>query len=122
RMGWTCRLVGPETLPVGGLGRGQGARALLSWPRARRLSSRHDVTYLNGTVTARLLPALPRDRRVVLHVHDLVERVPGFWRRADVVLADSRAVADPLDGLAAHVIGCPIEPDPVVVAPPWPVG
>lgn len=109
-----------ERLGVGGLQRGGGARALASWPRARRLARAHDVTYLNGTVCGRLLPAL-RDRRTVLHVHDLVDRVPAFWRGASVILADSRATAERLGPLArrAHVVGCPIEPDPPRTEPPW---
>jgi glycosyltransferase involved in cell wall biosynthesis len=110
------------SLDVGGLGRGEGARAVASWPAARRLARRHDVTYLNGTVCGRLLPAVPRGRRAVLHVHDIVERVPALWRRADVVLADSAAVAERLAGLEAHVVGCPIDPEPRRVAPPWPPG
>jgi glycosyltransferase involved in cell wall biosynthesis len=110
-------------LPVGGLGAGKGARAVGAWPRSRRLAAQHDVVYLNGTVCGRLLPALPRGVRTVLHVHDLVDRVPRMWRRADVVLADSEAVADRLDGLDADVVHCPVElgvaPAP---APPWPAG
>src|SRR3712207_445203 len=98
------------------------SRALASMPHARRLAAAHDVTYLNGTVAARLLPVL-RGRRTVLHVHDMVERVPRFWRAADVVLADSRAVAARLGGLTAHVVGCPVELDPPCVdEPPWPPG
>ena len=110
--------IATERLDVGGLEGGAGARAVLAWPRARRLSARHDVTYLNGTTTGRLLPAL-RGRRTVLHVHDLVDRVPAMWRQADVILADSQATADRLQGLHAHVVGCPIEPDPPRVDPPW---
>lgn len=107
-------------LPVGGLGARSGARAVLAYPAARRLAAAHDVTYLNGTVCGRLLPAL-RGLRTVLHVHDLVDRVPRIWRGADVILADSAATAERLGGLAAraHVVGCPIEPDPAPVAPPW---
>ena len=133
--GWTVTLTTPsegplsarareaglavEHLPVGGLGRGAGARALLSFPRVRTLARRHDVTYLNGTVCGRLLPAL-NGRRTVLHVHDIVDRVPRFWAKADVVLADSQAVADALGGgIGAHVVGCPIEPDPAHVPAPW---
>jgi glycosyltransferase involved in cell wall biosynthesis len=78
-----------------------------------------DVTYLNGTVCGRVLPALPRCTRRVLHVHDMVTRVPRFWRRADVVLADSEAVARRLDGLEAIVVHGPVEPDPRPVDPPW---
>ena len=108
-------------LPVGGLARGAGARALLSLPRARRLARDADVVYLNGGVAARVLPAV-RGARTVLHVHDLVDRVPAHWRRADVVLADSQAVADRLHGLRAHVVGCPVELDPPEVEPPWAPG
>lgn len=110
-----------EQLSLGGLEPGQGIRAAASWMRARRLSRGADLVYLNGTVAGRLLPALA-GRRTLLHVHDMVERVPGHWRRADVVLADSRAVADRLEGLAAHVVGCPVELDARSSAPPapWP--
>ncbi|MEA2354737.1 MAG: hypothetical protein QOD61_866 [Solirubrobacteraceae bacterium] len=106
-------------LPVGGLGRRTGARAAASWPGARRLARGRDVVYLNGTVCGRLLPAL-RGSRTVLHVHDMVERVPAMWRTADVVLADSQAVADRLVGLESHVVFCPIELDPPHAPPPWP--
>ena len=98
-----------SALALGGLGARRGARALASWPRARRLARSADVVYLNGTVPGRLLPALA-GQRTVLHVHDLVERVPGMWRRAAVVLADSEAVAGRLGGLGAHVVYCPVEP------------
>ena len=109
-----------EHLPLGGLARGAGARAITSWPKAARLARRHDVVYLNGGVCGRLLPAL-RGVRTVLHVHDLVDRVPSHWRDADVVLADSQAVADGLDDLAAHVVYCPVELDaPPLPEPPWP--
>lgn len=109
-----------EPLVVGGLEHGAGARAVASWPRARKLSREADVTYLNGTVAGRLLPAL-RGHATVLHVHDIVERVPRHWHGADLVLADSRAVGGRLDPLDVHVIGCPVELDPPQVdAPPWP--
>lgn len=125
--GWTATVTTPSgvretaALPVGGLDRGAGARAALSWPRARRLARRADIVYLNGGVPARLLPAL-RGHRTVLHVHDLVARVPRHWRAADAVLADSRAVADRLPGLGAEVVGCPVELDPPAAEPPWPPG
>ncbi|TMK39950.1 MAG: glycosyltransferase family 4 protein [Actinobacteria bacterium] len=108
-----------SALALGGLGARRGARALASWPRARRLARSADVVYLNGTVPGRLLPALA-GQRTVLHVHDLVERVPGMWRRAAVVLADSEAVAGRLGGLGAHVVYCPVELDPPPVSAPWP--
>jgi glycosyltransferase involved in cell wall biosynthesis len=106
-------------LGLGGLERGAGARAAASFPRARRLAAGHDLVYLNGTVSGRLLPAL-MGRRSVLHVHDIVDRVPRFWSRADAVLADSGAVADRLPGLNAHVVYCPVELDVPDVPAPWP--
>jgi glycosyltransferase involved in cell wall biosynthesis len=105
-------------LDVGGLAAGEGARAVASWPRVRLLARKHDVIYLNGTVAGRLLPAL-RGFRTILHVHDVVTRVPRHWHGASVVLADSQAVADRLDGLEAHVVYCPIELDPPVAEAPW---
>jgi glycosyltransferase involved in cell wall biosynthesis len=115
--GWDIRETTPRTLPVGGLARGAGARAVLSWPQARRLARRADVVYLNGGVAGRLLPAL-RGMRTVLHLHDLVSRVPRFWRDASVALVATQAVADRLP-FQAHVVGCPIEPNPAPVPPPW---
>ncbi len=106
-------------LPLGGLQRGAGARAAASFPRARRLAAGHDLVYLNGTVSGRLLPALV-GRRSVLHVHDIVDRVPRFWSLADAVLADSGAVAEHLAGLAAHVVYCPVELDVPDAPAPWP--
>lgn len=111
-----------EPLPLGGLGRGEGARAVTSWPRARALAAKHDVVYLNHTVCGRLLPALGPGPRRVLHVHDMVRRVPQIWRRADLVLADSRAVAELLRPLDAVVVYGPVDPDPPPAAAPWPNG
>jgi glycosyltransferase involved in cell wall biosynthesis len=113
---------GWRALPVGGLARGAGARALASWPAARRAARGRDVVYLNGTVPARLLPALPKGPRRVLHVHDMVGRVPRFWRRADLVLADSGAVARALAPLRAEVVYGPVDPDPPTAEAPWPAG
>ena len=105
-------------LAIGGLDRGAGARAAASFPRARRLAAAHDLVYLNGTVSGRLLPGLA-GRRTVLHVHDIVDRVPRFWSRADAVLADSGAVAARLPGLHAHVVYCPVELDVRDAPAPW---
>ncbi|MDP1846251.1 MAG: glycosyltransferase family 4 protein [Solirubrobacteraceae bacterium] len=106
-------------LALGGLDRGAGARAAASFPRARRLAAAHDLVYLNGTVSGRLLPGLA-GRRTVLHVHDIVDRVPRFWSCADAVLADSGAVAERLPGLQAHVVYCPVELDVPDAPAPWP--
>jgi glycosyltransferase involved in cell wall biosynthesis len=108
-------------LPLGGLARGAGLRAAFALPRARRLFRGADVVYLNGGVAGRVLRAAG-DARTVLHVHDLVDHVPRHWASADVVLADSQAVADRLGGLAAEVVYCPVELDPPDVAPPWAPG
>jgi len=114
---------GWEQLQLGGLERGAGARAVGSWRRARRLAAQTTVVYLNGGVCGRLLPALARGKaRRVLHVHDVVSHVPAIWRRADVVLADSQAVADRLAGLGAQVVYGPVPADPPPVPAPWPVG
>jgi len=110
-------------LPVGGLGRREGAWALAAWPRARRLAGGRDVVYLNGTICGRLLPALVgAGSKTVLHVHDIVDRVPAIWRLADVVLAASQAVAEHLRPLDANVVYCPIELEPADCEPPWPPG
>jgi len=93
-------------LDVGGLGQGEGARAVASWPRALRLAQRFDVVYLNSTVCGRLLPAL-RGTHAVLHVHVLVDRVPRHWHTANVVLADSPEIAGRLDDLPTHVVAPP---------------
>lgn len=98
-------------LELGGLAHGAGARAVASWPRARRLAREHDVVYLNGSVAGRLIPAL-RTRPVVLHIHDTVRRVPRHWLSADLVLADSRSAGVLLDPLEVHVVGSPVELDP----------
>ncbi len=111
------------SLPVGGLAPRSGARAVLSWPRARRLARHADVVYLNGTVSARLLPALTAARaRRVLHVHDLVARVPRFWRLADVVLAASGAVAGRLGPLPSHVVYGPADLHPPEAGAQWTPG
>jgi glycosyltransferase involved in cell wall biosynthesis len=107
-------------LALGGLERGAGARAAASFPRARRLAAAHDLVYLNGTVSGRLLPGLA-GRRTILHVHDIVDHVPRFWSRADAVLADSGAVAERLPGLHAHVVYCPVELEVADAPAPWAV-
>lgn len=113
---------GWENLPVGGLGAGQGGRALRSWPRARRLSSGCDAVLLNGAVTGRLLPSLTLRRqrmRVALHVHDIVPRVPPFWRLADVVVAASAAVGRSLGRLPSRVVYPPVDREPAEAPCPW---
>ncbi|MDX6696649.1 MAG: hypothetical protein QOE65_46 [Solirubrobacteraceae bacterium] len=114
---------GARTLDVGGLGRGAGAAAVRSWPRARALARDADVVLLNGTVCGRVLPALRGlPARTVLSVHDIVERVPRMWRRADVVLAASRATADALRPLRAEVVYEAVDLDPPAVDAPWAPG
>jgi glycosyltransferase involved in cell wall biosynthesis len=114
--------LGWRSLPLGGLQRGAGARAVASWPRARRLARNTDVVYLNGGTCGRLLPALPATVRRVLHIHDMVKRVPWFWRRADVVLTVSEAAGERLHGLEPHVVYGPVDPDPPAMSAPWRAG
>jgi glycosyltransferase involved in cell wall biosynthesis len=112
-----------HALALGGLGARQGARAVASWPRARALARQADVVYLNGTVCGRVLPALiGLPVRTVLHIHDIVRRVPRFWKRADVILSASRAVAERLGETETVVVYPPVEPDPPERAAPWPGG
>jgi glycosyltransferase involved in cell wall biosynthesis len=141
--GWTIALTTPgdgplraeaiaggyawHALPLGGLKRRAGTQAVRSFARARRLAGRYDVVYLNSGVCGRLLPALAPMRRaghprIVLHIHDMVRRVPSFWRRADVVLAASQAVADRLGDLPAEVVYPPVDPEPPERSAPWPTG
>jgi glycosyltransferase involved in cell wall biosynthesis len=122
--------LGWQPLATGGLARGEGAGALFGFAQLRRLATDADVVYLNGTVTGRLLPALlgrlGRSVRSVLDVNDMVTRVPRFWRRADLILADSEAVAHRLreldPGLAPVVVGLAVDLDPPAVPAPWPIG
>jgi glycosyltransferase involved in cell wall biosynthesis len=141
--GWTVALTTPgrgplrtaalraghgwHALSLGNLERGGGARAIASWATARRLARGFDVVYLNGAVCGRVLPALSPLRRagrprLILHIHDMVTRVPRFWRGADVVLAASQAVARRLGELHAEVVYPPVDPDPPLEPAPWPVG
>jgi glycosyltransferase involved in cell wall biosynthesis len=114
---------GWESLPLGGLRRGTGARALLSFAPVRRLARSVNVVYLNGTVCGRLLPALPAGgARRILHLHDLVTRVPRIWRRADRVLAASGAVAKRVPELHPEVVYGPVDPEPPAAVAPWPTG
>ncbi len=113
---------GHAWLPVAvdGLSARTGAPAVRSWAAIRRLSRDASVVYLNGTVCGRLLPALPaRGARRVLHIHDMVTRVPQLWRRADVVLTASQAVSDRLGALPSHVVYCPVEEQPVAEVASW---
>jgi glycosyltransferase involved in cell wall biosynthesis len=111
-------------LPLGGLPGGQGAAALRSFPAAYRLARGADVVYLNGGVPGRVLPAVAAGRtgsapRAILHIHDMVARVPPFWRLADVVLAASGAVAERMPSLRPQVVYGPVDPDPPAAAAPW---
>lgn len=111
-------LDGPH-LAVGGLSRRAGRPALRSYVPLRRLARRAQVVYLNGSLAGRLLPSLA-GRRSVLHVHDLVDRVPAVWRLASMVLAGSRVAAARLAPLRPHVVGFPVELGAAAAAPPWP--
>jgi glycosyltransferase involved in cell wall biosynthesis len=111
-------------LPVGGIGRGQGLAAIRSFGRARQLATEHDAVLLNGAVTGRLLAALGPSKprvRVVLHLHDIAARVSRLWRRADVIVTASAAIARSLGtvGCPVEVVYPPVEADPPAADPPW---
>ncbi len=115
-------------LPLGGIGARQGLRALASFPRARLLARGADVVYLNGGVSGRLLPAVGilTPARTVLHLHDMVEAASPLWRLADIILADSQAVADRVTtlnpALGPVVVYLPVDLDPPAAAAPWSPG
>ncbi|HWF53904.1 MAG TPA: glycosyltransferase family 4 protein, partial [Solirubrobacteraceae bacterium] len=60
--------------------------------------------------------------RIVLHIHDMVTRVPRFWRWADLVLAASGAVAARMPALDPEVVYGPVDPEPPEASAPWPTG
>ena len=114
--GTGCRWAGSLAAP--GLGRSRrGHGSCAGAPGRRRLPERRRVR--PAAAGAAAPHAGPR---LVLHIHDMVSRVPRFWRRADVVLAGSEAVAGRLAGLHARVVYAPVDPDPPERAPPWPTG
>ena len=118
-------------LVVGGLAGGAWPAALAAMPRARALAKggAFAIAWLNGTVAQRLSPALAATT-LVPHVHDLLDRTPLpwrtglFWRRAPIVLCDSRSVADRSRALGApagslRVVGCPVDPVVPAERPAW---
>src|SRR5256885_7345536 len=116
-------------LAVGGLATGAWPRALLSWPRARRLALRFDLVLLNGIVTQRLAPAMTVST-IVPYIHELADSPPRawrsahFWRSAPVVLCACEAVAQrcrafgaPADRL--RTVYAPIEQVDPAPRPEW---
>src|SRR3954452_3158013 len=57
-LGFDVEIVTPADLPIGPIAGGGWPRAVLSWPRARRLARDVDLVLLNGVVTQRLAPAM----------------------------------------------------------------
>ena len=123
--------IATHRLAVGDLRAGGWPRALAALPHARRVARRGGfaLVWLNGTVAQRLAPGLA-GRRLVPHVHDLLERAPRpwrsarFWSKAPVVLCDSRAVAERSRALGApadrlRVVNCPVDPLERAERPAW---
>ena len=119
----------PHRLPVGGLAAGAWPRAVLAWPRARRLARRFDVVVLNGIVTQRLAPAMTA-ATLVPYVHELSDSPPRawrsqrFWRSAPIVLCACDAVAQrcrafgaPADRL--RTVYAPVEAVEPAARPTW---
>jgi glycosyltransferase involved in cell wall biosynthesis len=116
---------------VGSIAVGAWPRAVIAYPRARRLlrRSRPDLVYLNGTVAQRLAPAFA-GATLVPHLHDMLEWTPRpwrserFWRSVPVVLCDSQAVAEAAVAVGApedrlRTVHCPIEPVEPAPRPDW---
>jgi glycosyltransferase involved in cell wall biosynthesis len=120
-----------HALAVGALRGGAWPRAVVGWPRARRLMRRRspDLVYLNGTVAQRLAPAFA-GVTLVPHVHDLLDLAPRpwrserFWRSVPVVLCDSEAVARTAAAVGAppdrlRTVFCPIDAVEAAPRPDW---
>lgn len=116
-------------LNVGGLSAGAWPRALLSWPRARRLADGFDAVLLNGMVTQRLAPAVT-GTTVVPYIHEIAERAPRAWRlqrywsSAPLVLCACAAVAQRCRALGApgerlRVVYAPVEAAEPALRPDW---
>ncbi len=138
RRGWTITLTTPGEGPLARCGAARpdttgsrsrsGARArararalVVSWPRARRLAREPMSSTSTAACAAgccrRSVPA-PPDGCCTSTTWS--RRVPRFWSRADVVLADSAAVAARLPGLAGPRRLRPRRPDPPQAPAPWP--
>ena len=116
-------------LALGGLEAGGWPRAVLAWPRARRLARSADLVWLNGLVAQRLAPALG-DRPLAPYVHDFPAFTPRpwrserFWRRTPVVLCNSQAVAERAASLGApaerlRVVHAPVDAPAPAPRPDW---
>lgn len=122
-------LAGAARLAVGATRAGSWPRAVLAWPRARRLARGFDAVILNGIATQRLAPAIGGPV-LVPWIHEWVERAPRawrshrFWRSAPRVLCASATVAvrcasfgAPRDRL--RVVHAPVEATAPAPRPDW---
>ena len=127
--GFEVDVVGPAELPLGGIERGAGLRALASWPRARALAGRYDLVLMNGIVTQRLAPAMTR-ATLVPYIHELVDSGPRawrsarFWGSAPVVLCACEAVAQRCRAFGApgdrlRTVYAPVESADPAPRPEW---
>ena len=82
------------------------------------LSRDFDLVYLNGTVCGRLLPAL-RAAATVLHVHDIVDRIPATGAAPTSCSPTRRPWPSVSTACDAHVVYCPVELDPPQSPAPW---
>jgi glycosyltransferase involved in cell wall biosynthesis len=125
----TWEVAGTWRLPVGATRAGSWPRAVLAWPRARRLARRYDAVILNGIATQRLAPAMSGPA-LVPWIHEWVDRGPRawrshrFWRSAPRVLCSSAPVAmrcatfgAPRDRL--RVVHAPVGSAPPAPRPDW---
>ena len=118
------------TLSLGKLERGGWPRAVLAWPRARRLVHRRrpEIVLLNGLVPQRAAPVLGEP--LVPYLHDFPPFTPRpwrserFWSRVPVVLCNSQAVADRAAALGAprdrlRVVYAPVDAPTAASRPAW---
>jgi glycosyltransferase involved in cell wall biosynthesis len=116
-------------MAVGDIQAGAWGRAVLGWPRARRIGRGFDAVLLNGIVTQRLAPAM-WTTTLVPYVHELTDkaprawRSPRFWRATPVVLCACEAVAQrcrafgaPADRL--RTVYAPVEVSEPAERPAW---
>jgi glycosyltransferase involved in cell wall biosynthesis len=116
-------------LPVGGIDQGGWPRAVMAWPRARRLTREFDAVLLNGIVTQRLAPAM-WGTTLVPYVHEIPDSPPRAWRSqrywsaVPIVLCACEAVAQRCRALGVpsgrlRTVHAPVESFAAAERPAW---
>jgi glycosyltransferase involved in cell wall biosynthesis len=116
-------------LPVGRIDEGGWPRALIAWPRARRLARAFDAVLLNGVVTQRLAPAM-WETTLVPYLHEIADSPPRAWRSqrywaaVPIVLCACEAVAQRSRALGVpsgrlRTVHAPVETVAAAERPEW---